>query len=50
MKAGQPIARVYNSFGKLQESITALNNGIVLGHADSSVSFPGIPIMAFGLY
>lgn len=50
VNAGRPIARVYNAFGKLQETISAVNRGIVLGHTDSSVAFPGIPIMAFGLY
>lgn len=50
VKQGQPVAKIYNAFGKLQETITALNDGIVLGHTDSSVAFPGIPIMTFGIY
>ncbi len=45
----QPIAKVYNTFGKLQETMKSSGNGIVLGHCDSSVVFPGIPVMAFGL-
>lgn len=45
----QTVAKIYNSFGKLQETITALDNGIVLGHSDSSVAFPGKPVMAFGI-
>lgn len=49
VKKGHKIAKIYNSFGKLQENITALNNGIVLGHSDSSVAFPGAHIMAFAL-
>jgi hypothetical protein len=27
----------------------AAEDGIVLGHSDSSVAFPGVPIMAFGI-
>ena len=29
--------------------MTAIEDGIVLGHSDSSVAFPGVPIMAFGI-
>ena len=50
IRRGQPVAKIYNAFGKLQETITALSDGIVLGHTDSSVAFPGIPIMTFGIY
>jgi hypothetical protein len=49
VKKNQPIARVYNVFGKLLEVIKAEEKGFVLGYSDSSVSFPGLPIMAFGL-
>jgi predicted deacylase len=49
VKKGQVVARIYNAFGKLQDTILALEDGIVLGHSDSSVAFPGAPIMAFGL-
>ncbi|OGJ22205.1 hypothetical protein A3K73_06415 [Candidatus Pacearchaeota archaeon RBG_13_36_9] len=45
---GQPLARIYNPFGKLMETVRALEEGIVLGYADSSVAFPGSPVMAFG--
>ncbi|MBI1999561.1 MAG: succinylglutamate desuccinylase/aspartoacylase family protein [Parcubacteria group bacterium] len=45
----QPVARVYNVFGKLQETIRATSHGIVLGHADSSVAFPGTEVFAFGI-
>ncbi|NQU42364.1 succinylglutamate desuccinylase/aspartoacylase family protein [bacterium] len=45
----QPLARVYNAFGRLQETIRAAQTGIVLGHSDSSVTFPGLPVMAFGV-
>lgn len=49
VKAGQPLARIVNAFGRRQETMTALRDGIVLGHSDSSVAFPGVPIMAFGV-
>ncbi|MBN1515862.1 hypothetical protein JXA32_04790 [Candidatus Sumerlaeota bacterium] len=49
VKKGQRIARNVNAFGKLQETITALEDAIVLGHADFSAAFPGMPIMAFGV-
>ena len=49
VKAGQPIARIYNTFGKLQETMKAREHGVVLGHTDSSVAFPGMPVMAFGI-
>ena len=49
VKKNQPIAKIYNSFGKLQETIVAINNGMILGHSDSSVAFPGSPIMSFGI-
>ncbi|QTA86608.1 Succinylglutamate desuccinylase/aspartoacylase family protein [Desulfonema magnum] len=50
VKKDQPIARVYNMFGKLRETIVALNDSIVLGHSDSSMAFPGMPVMAFGIF
>lgn len=48
IKTGQPVARIYNAFGKLQETIVATKDGIVLGHADYSVSFPGAAVMSLG--
>jgi predicted deacylase len=45
---GQKIARVYNAFGKQIESISALQDGIVIGYSDSAVSFPGSAVMAYG--
>ena len=50
VKKGQKIAKIYNAFGKQIETLTALTNGIIIGHADSSLAFPGSPIMAFGTY
>ena len=49
VKAGQPFARVVNAFGKNLETVRAKEEGVVLGHTDSSVVFPGMPIMAFGV-
>ena len=48
VKKGQPVAKIYNTFGKLQATIPCAADGIVLGHSDSSVAFPGAPLMAFG--
>lgn len=49
VKVGQSFAKISNAFGKHQETLRALRNGIILGHTDSSVVFPGMPIMAFGV-
>lgn len=49
VKKGQLVARVYNSFGKLQENVTALNDGIITGYSNYSVAIPGVPIIAFGI-
>jgi predicted deacylase len=49
VRKGQPVARICNTFGKLQATMLSLSDGIVLGHSDSSVAFPGAPIMAFGV-
>ncbi|HNR30488.1 MAG TPA: succinylglutamate desuccinylase/aspartoacylase family protein [Candidatus Hydrogenedentes bacterium] len=48
VKHAQAVARTYNAFGKLQETLAAPGDGILLGHADSSVVFPGMRCMAFG--
>jgi len=49
IKKGQAVAKIYNTFGKLQDAVVSKNDGIVLGHSDSSVAYPGAPIMAFGV-
>lgn len=49
VKKGQPVARIYNAFGKLSETVRAESDAMVLGYADTSVSFPGSGIMAFGM-
>lgn len=49
VKKGEEIAKVYNAFGKLLETIRALDDALVLGYSDYSVAFPGSPVMAFGV-
>jgi predicted deacylase len=49
VKRGQRLAKIVNAFGKHQETITAIEDAIVLGHSDSSAAFPGMPVMAFGV-
>jgi predicted deacylase len=49
VQQGQAVARVYNAFGKLSETLRAPGRALVLGSADSSVSMPGVPVIAFGL-
>jgi predicted deacylase len=48
-KKGEPLARVYNVFGKLEETLHAEEDCIILGYSDSSAVKPGEPIMAFGV-
>jgi hypothetical protein len=49
VRKGQPIVRIYNPFGKVQETLSAQKEGIVLGHNDSAVAFPGVSVAAFGV-
>ncbi len=49
VKQGQPVAKIVNALGKLQETIRAHHDAIVLGLTDSSVAYPGAPVMAFAL-
>lgn len=49
VRKGEKIADIYNAFGKRIESIRALNEGIVLGQTDHALSYPGAPVMAFGM-
>ncbi|HPW39830.1 MAG TPA: succinylglutamate desuccinylase/aspartoacylase family protein [bacterium] len=49
VKPGQPIARVYNVFGRLEETIATNSEAVLLGNSDSVVALPGVPLMAFGL-
>ena len=47
--AGQPVAKIFNAFGKLLETVVSAHRAVVLGHSDSSVAFPGKPVVALGL-
>lgn len=49
VKKGQPIARVYNAFGKTMETISADQDCLIVGLSDTSVAFPGVPVMALGI-
>jgi hypothetical protein len=49
VEAGQPVAKIYNAFGKLLETVVATHKGLVLGLADSAVAYPGVPVVALGL-
>ena len=49
VKSGQMIAKIFNAFGKMQEVLRAENDGLVLGCSDTSLAFPGFPVMAFGI-
>jgi len=49
VRKGQPLAKIVNAFGRHMETVTALDDALVLGHTDSSAAFPGMPIMAFGI-
>ncbi len=50
VRKGDRIARVYNAFGKLNETISSVHDGIILGHNDYAVAYPGSPVMAFGVF
>jgi predicted deacylase len=50
VREGQRVAKIYNVFGKLQETICAQGDAVVLGHSDSSVAMPGVPVVAFGMF
>ena len=49
VKKGETLARIYNVFGKLVETLTAKSDALVLGHADSAVALPGLPVVALGV-
>ncbi len=49
VQVNQLLARTYNAFGKVLERLRATDDGIVLGHADTSVALPGVPLLAFAI-
>ncbi len=46
---GQPVARVYDTFGRLLETLKAEQDSILLRYSDYSVAFPGTASMSFGI-
>ena len=50
VKKNQAVAKIYNAFGRLQGTLLCQSDGVVLGHSDFSVAFPGAPVMAFGVF
>lgn len=50
VRSGDKLAKIYNVFGKLQQTILAENDGLVLGHSDTSVAHPGAPVAVFALF
>ncbi len=48
VKKGDILARIYNPFGRLEETILAPRDALILGHTDYSVAFPGMELYAFG--
>ena len=50
VRRGDKLAKIYNVFGKLQQTILAEDDGLVLGHSDTSVAHPGSPVAAFALF
>lgn len=46
---GYKIAKIYNVYGKLVETVCSRFKGVVLGHSDSSVAMPGGHVAAFGI-
>jgi uncharacterized protein len=49
VKKGQILGRIYNAFGRVQETLRAERDGMVLGCTDHSLSMPGFPVAAFGI-
>jgi len=49
VKKDQPIARIYNAFGKLRETLVSPGDGIVLSYTDYAVTYPGSYVIAYGL-
>lgn len=47
VRRGEPVAKIVNSVGRLQETIIARHDAIVLGLCDSAVAYPGAPVAAF---
>ena len=46
---GKALAKIYNAYGRLQETLHAPARGLLLGHAESSLAYPGASVLSFGL-
>jgi len=46
---GQPIARIYDIFGRSKETMFAQRDCLILGLSDSSVALPGLPVISMGI-
>lgn len=46
VKEHQVLAKIYNPFGRLQETLRAQHNGLILGYCDSSFAYPGAAVIA----
>ncbi len=42
----QVLAKIFNPFGRLQETLRAPSEGLVLGYCDSSFAYPGASVVA----
>lgn len=49
IREGEPLARIYNVFGKLEETILATHDAVILGYSDSAAAVPGKPVVALGI-
>ena len=49
VKKGQVVAKIYNAYGRLQETIYAPASALVLGHRETSLAYPGASVISFGL-
>lgn len=48
VKKGQPLAKIYNTFGRLLETMIASDDCVILGYSDFSVAFPGGLVIVVG--
>lgn len=49
VKEGSAIATLYDVFGRKLEVLRAGGDAVVLGHADSSLAVPGVPLVAMAM-
>jgi predicted deacylase len=50
VERGEELATVHNAFGRRLERVQASCAGLVLGISDSSVAYPGVPVIALGAF